>query len=46
MGQRELRLESDLLAGHSVIESQLIRSARKLEALCNLSQSLVRMVIL
>jgi len=46
VGQRELKLETDLLAGQSVIESQLIRSSRKLEALCNLSQSLVRISVL
>jgi hypothetical protein len=31
----------ELLQGKAVVESQLIHSSRKMEALCHLSQSLV-----
>lgn len=40
-GQREIKLETELLKGTAVIESLLINSSRKVEALCHLSQSLV-----
>jgi len=42
IGQKEIRLETELQSIKPVLETQLINSQRKLEALGHLSQSLVR----
>lgn len=42
IASREVKLEQRLLADKTVIETQLVNSTRKLEALGNLCESLVR----
>jgi hypothetical protein len=41
LGQKEVKLEMDLIGGKGILESQLIHSRRKLEALGDLCHSLV-----
>jgi exocyst complex component 4 len=43
---REVKLEMDLLGEQPLVESQLIHSTRKLEALGNLAESLVCILLL